>query len=550
MIEVRNLALIDNLTFYPGDGLNVISGETGAGKSMLMGAIGLLLGGRASEDSIRAGEDAAYVEAVLSVPGKLPDGQEDIEPDEDGVITLSREIRRSGPNVCRINGQVRPLSALSAVARQCIDLHGQNSQQSLLDAHNQRKILDAYGQDQTLSLCRLVSQLYRERQALMRKLAEYGGDERELARRADFLRFQLNEIESSRLSVPEEEELMKAYRRLRNAAALFEKTGRVYSSLFEGYREESIIDRLAGVEKELAAALALDEDLSPVAEQLSSAVFQLKEAAGQLRSYQESIVADESELRRVSERLELYRNLKKKYGPSVEDVLNTAATVKAELEEMENRESLRARTEQELNELERRLAEAAARLGTERRETARKLAAEIESAVHALALGGARFLIEVEDTGQIAEHGQNRVTFLFSANRSEAPLPMSKVASGGEVARLMLAVKSVLAQQDRVPTLVFDEVDAGIGGITVKSVAARLKLLAGHHQVICVTHQPLIAAAADHHFTIFKQEENSRTVTRLQPVKGDDRLQELARMLGGRDQATLNLAQKMLQSVF
>lgn len=189
-------------------------------------------------------------------------------------------------------------------------------------------------------------------------------------------------------------------------------------------------------------------------------------------------------------------------------------------------------------------------LSDARQKTARKLAAEIEAVVHTLALGGARFLIKVEDAGQIHEHGQDRVTFLFSANRGEELLPMSKIASGGEVARLMLAVKSVLARQDRVPTLVFDEVDAGIGGITVKSVASRLKLLSRHHQVICVTHQPLVAAAADHHFTIFKQEKEARTVTRLTRVTGEERLQEVARMLGGQDRATIDLAREMLQASY
>ncbi len=534
LLEVRNLALMDNLSFCPGEGLNVISGETGAGKSMLIGAIELLLGERATADSIRAGREEAFVQAVFTPPPGLF-ADDDPGLDEEGQLVLAREIRRHGPNICRINGRVQPLARLREAGRRLIDLHGQNSQQSLLSEKTQRELLDAYGGADLAPLLDKVAGFWREQVRLRKIAAGLGGDEGEAARRADFLSFQLREIEDARLTPAEEAELITLQRRLANARQLAERVGRAYNDLYGGSRDDSVLDRLGLVEKELAAAAALDGDLAEMAAQVAAAMAQLSEAARQLLDYRESIDLDEGKLAEVGERLEQYRRLKKKYGPTVADVLTLAESLRGELAAMAGREKEREKAESELLKITAALKQAADDLSQARRRAAARLSEQITAALQDLALRGATVTVSVEDSGAVGLHGQDQVSFLFSANPGEPELSLERAASGGEMARLALAVKSVLAAQDNVPTLIFDEIDAGIGGVTVKAVADRLKSLARHRQVICVTHQALIAAAADWHFSIRKERSGERTVTRLTTLDKEKREWELARMLGAEE---------------
>ncbi|NLZ38833.1 MAG: DNA repair protein RecN [Firmicutes bacterium] len=541
VLEVRNLALIDNLTFYPGSGLNVITGETGAGKSMLLDALGLLLGERASSEVIRTGEESALIQAVFT-RGKTV-WPAALETDE---IIFSREIRTSGPNVCRINGRIEPLTQLAFWGRQLVDLHGQNKQQSLLVSTTQRDLLDAYGGEELAQLKNKVFNLYQTRKKLLADLEAMGGDDAAVARQADFLRFQLEEINAAALSAEEEEDLQRKFRRLSNAQQLWERTAKVYAALYEGGYNEAIIEQLGLAEKELAAAAALDEKLSAILQQLIMAEEQITEAARELRNYQDELQLDEMELQRVSDRLETYRNIKKKYGPTLADVEQLRTQLQAELEELLNRSSKREEIEVQITLTEEALQQAARRLSQKRQETAVLLAEKINEALQSLALSGACFAISVQQEAQYGPTGCDRIEFQLAANAGEPLRSLAKTASGGEISRVMLAIKSVLAEQDAVPTLIFDEIDAGIGGLTVRNVAEKLKQLARHRQVICVTHQPLIAAAADKHFLIYKEEKGKRTVTRIKDLTLAEREVELARMLGGKDEVALQHAQKLL----
>lgn len=542
LLEVQNLALIDNLAFYPAEGLNVLSGETGAGKSMLLSAVSLLLGERATADVIRSGEDAALMQAVFSNVPHAPASE-----DETGEMLFTREVRKNGPNICRINGRVETLAQISAVGRKLVDLHGQNRQQSLLEPAAQRDLLDAYGGEKIAGLRYEYSRCYRSCCELQKALDAMGGDEASAARQADFLRFQLNEIEAAALNTEEENELAKRFRRLSNARQLLERTAKIYGDLYEGSHESALADRLGVVEKELAGAAALDETLSDILAQVAAAAAQLREAARELRGYQDNIHLDEAELSEVITRLETYKKLKKKYGPAVEDVQSLAESLRTELAELEGRSVKRNQAAAELVETEKQLKSVAARLSQARQETAQILADRIQGALQYLALGDARFAVAVKEEAVFGPCGRDSIAFEFSANAGEPLRPLAKTASGGEISRVMLAIKSVLAEQDTVPTLIFDEIDAGIGGLTVRAVAERLKQLARHRQVICVTHQPLIAAAADHHFVIFKETAAGRTSTRLKKLKEEERAHELARMLGGEEGAALAHAKELLQ---
>jgi DNA repair protein RecN (Recombination protein N) len=542
LLEVQNLALIDNLSFYPGEGLNVITGETGAGKSMLLGAVSLLLGERANPESIRAGEEAAFMQAVFTVQAELFD---DVN-NEDGELALCREIRDGGPNLCRVNGRVQPLSAMAALGTRLVDLHGQNKQQSLLDPETQRKLLDAYGGEKILSLSRDTERLYRKLASLRRELEALGGDDAARERHADFLRFQLDEIDSAALFMQEEEELEKQFRRLSNARQLGEITAKIYAELYDGSYDGAIVDRLGVVEKELASAAVMDEDLDGLLDRVVAVTVQLTEAARELHNYNDNINLDEAELQNVSQRLETYRRIKKKYGPSIEDVDNLAHSMRTELAELFGRTEKITQLEQEIKQTDKALRQTAGKFSSKRCETAKRLGAKIDEALQSLALQGAKLEISVQAGETCGVHGCDRVEFVFSANPGEPLRALSKTASGGEISRVMLAIKSVLAEQDTVPTLIFDEIDAGIGGLTVRAVAERLKALAKHRQVICVTHQPLIAAAANHHFAIYKETAKKRTVTRLRKLKESERETELARMLGGEEGVALTHARQLL----
>ncbi|NLM46605.1 MAG: DNA repair protein RecN [Firmicutes bacterium] len=539
VLEVQNLALIDNLAFYPGEGLNVITGETGAGKSMLLDALGLLLGERATADVIRGGAESALLQAVFT--RTLPDGSGEEE------LIFSREVRRSGPNICRINGRVEPLSEMARTGSQLVDLHGQNKQQSLLAAATQRDLLDAYGGEELLQTRAEVTELYRQVQKNARELEKLGGGEAAAAREADFLRFQLQEITAAALSEEEEAELEGRFRRLANARQLLEYTGRIYAGLYEDAHDNAVVDRLGVLAKELAAAVALDGSLAELLAQVESAAEQLQDAARQLQYYRDSISLDEAELQEVMLRLETYRKMKKKYGPTVLDVAATAERLQKELAELENRSARREALAAEQKRYAAKLAEAADRLTALRKKTAAVLAGRITEAMQEVALQGASFAVAVEPELQIGPYGRDRIEFLLSANVGEPLRSLAKTASGGEISRVMLAIKSVLAVEDEVETLIFDEIDAGIGGLTVGKVAEKLQQLAQHRQVICVTHQPVIAAAADNHFVLYKESAGGRTFTRIKQLTAAEREQEVARMLGSRDATALAHARELLR---
>ena len=545
LLEVANLALIDNLVFYPGAGLNVITGETGAGKSMLLGALSLLLGERANPEAIRTGEESAFMQAVFSAPEGLEADWQEIATEGEELV-ICREIRNNGPNICRVNNRVQPLSAMAGLSRRLVDLHGQNRQQSLLDPAMQRQLLDSFGGAEHTTLLEKLADLTRRAAVQKKVLADLGGDEAALTRQADFLRFQLDEMETAALDAEEEEELSQNFLRLTHAHQLLERTAKVYAELFEGAYEGAIIDKLGAVEKELASAATLDESLQGLLDKVAAASEQLTDAARELRTYHDHIRIDEARLQEVGQRLETYKSIKKKYGPTVADVDASAEKISNELAQIEGRNDAIVKTEQDLTQLRGEMKRAAGALTALRNIAANRLAAEVNEALQSLALQGAKFLVQVAETDECNRHGMDHIEFYFAANAGEPPRPLAKTASGGEISRVMLAIKSVLAMQDTVPTLIFDEIDAGIGGITVHSVAQKLHQLSRHRQVICVTHQPLIAAAADHHFAIYKETTDGRTTTKITKLNDGERETELARMLGGKEGVALEHARQML----
>ena len=537
-LAIQNFALIDGLRLELGAGLNVLTGETGAGKSIIIDAVNLVLGGRASVEVIRDPADKARIEGIFALPPvealkQLLD-ELGVEPEEDGLLILSREVSRNGRNLCRINGQTFTLTNYRRVGQFLVDLHGQHEHQSLLNPEQHLELLDSYGGEATAALRRQSAASFRELQTVIRELERWQKDEQALAQRQDLLTYQVQEIAAARLVVGEEEELTQARVILQNAETLAQRTGLAYQFTYAGERQQSSAHEMLGkAVAELKAVRGLDDRLQTIGANLEAVLYQAEEIARDLRAYLDQIDPDPKRLEELEERLDLLRQLKRKYGNSLAEILDYAQEAATELDKLEHSEAVLTDLQERRRQLAETYADAAAALSAERRKSAVILEAGINQELAYLGMPQARFAVHFQRRETPAALGQDGVEFLLSANPGEPLKPLARIASGGEMSRIMLALKTALARVDQVPTLIFDEIDTGIGGRSLEAVAARLSEVAGLHQVICVTHAAPIAGWADHHFLIEKQVEQDRTTTRTSVLLPEERIIEISRMLDG-----------------
>ena len=569
-LTVHNLAIIDKLNLKFGSGFNVLTGETGAGKSIIIDAVSLLLGGRGEADVVRSGADRAAVEGTFLLDAEIQAvigpllAEDGLEGDEPGTLLLSREIRRGGRNVCRINGRAVPVKTLEKIGQCLVDIHGQTEHLSLMRVREHADLLDRYGglwplRDQ-------ISGLVRDLRAVRRELTSLRRDERELARRVDLLSYQVNEIQAARLQIDEEGELSQERTRLANAEQLTALTGEAYHTLYESNEDQaSAVDLLQGAARALAGLVRLDPSTEALGKAAETLGYQLQDLAESVRSYRDRIEFNPERLNQVEERLGLIRSLQRKYGETIADVLAFAGRAGRELEAIEHSGERIAELEADEERLLRDLGGLGADLSARRREAGERLAAGIEAELNELNMARARFGVDLAwsdqadgayvDGRRVAfdSTGLDRVEFLVSPNVGEPLKPLIRIASGGETSRLMLALKTVLAQADRTPTLIFDEIDAGIGGRVGAVVGHKLwGLTAGdgvkarRHQVLCVTHLPQLASYGDEHLMVRKGIVGDRTVTSVSELHGDDREQELAGMLGALTDKTRASAREML----
>ncbi|MFQ6059360.1 MAG: DNA repair protein RecN [Anaerolineae bacterium] len=562
-LSISNFAIIDQLHLRFAPGFNVLTGETGAGKSIIIDAVSLVLGERADSTMIRAGADQARVEGIFVLGATQ---QEAIVPLlreyglEDGgeELILAREINRSGRHVCRVNGRAVPLKILQRVGEGLVDIHGQGEHLSLLRVREHVDFLDHYGglgelRGQVVATVKALRQVRQE-------LADLRRDERELARRMDLLEYQVNEIAAAKLRPGEEEELNQERTLLANAERLISLADEAYRALYDGREaQKSALDLLGEVAHSLTSLETLDARLGEprrVAEELS---YQVEDLARTLRDYRDRIEYDPARLRQVEERLDLIYNLKRKYGDSIEEILAFGERAARELATITHSEERIAELEEQEQALLGQLSGLAEELSQARRQVSERLAAAIEGELAELGMDRARFQVamewvEAEDGVEIGGRryafdstGVDRVEFLISPNPGEPLRPLAKIASGGETSRLMLAMKSILSAADRIPTLIFDEIDAGIGGRAGAVVGRKLWGLSPEHQVLCVTHLPQLACFADAHYQVSKEEVGGRTVTRARPVVGEERIEELTLMLGSRSEVTRQKVLEMLE---
>jgi DNA repair protein RecN (Recombination protein N) len=531
-LRIRGYAVIDDLTLTLSPGLNALTGETGAGKSIVAGALSLLLGERASSDVVRTGAGRALVEGVFDVSGR-PDllarlDELGIVP-EDGQLILAREVLAEGRNRSWINGSPATAGMVGALGSALVDLHGQHEHQSLLRGEEQRRILDAFGG--LADAAAKVWQLHEALQVTRGELEQRRARAREIAAQVDFLTFQVGEIEGAALQPDEEERILEDARRLEHARELGDEAARLHDALYAG--EDSLSDRLSDARAALERLVRLDPTLAEQSATLEGAYHQVVEVGRSLGLYAEGVEHDPDRLERLRRRQEVLFRLKRKYGPSLLDVIENGRRMRAELDELAGAEErieeleARARGEQEA------LTKAASRLSSGRGKAAGRLAQGVRAVLPDLGMPGARFEVELASLTEPGSGGAESVAFLVSVNPGFEPRALARVASGGELSRVMLALKSILAQVDQVPTLVFDEIDAGVGGVVAGGVAAKLREIAEHHQVLVITHLPQLASRAHAHLRVDKAQEAGVTVTRVTALDGEERVREIARMLGG-----------------
>ena len=579
LLSVTDFATIEQLDIELAPGFSVLTGETGAGKSIIVDALGLLLGGRADVGVVRSGARQSRVEGIFLLGGDISQNinvalnEYDIDVGEEEII-LAREVNLDGRNTCRVNGRIVPLRLLSKLAQHLVDIHGQNQHLSLLRVREHMDILDKYGG--LWQLRTEVAEWARQLTEVRQELDRLRKDEAEVAQRVDFLRYQVGEISTANLRPTEYDDLTLERDRVANAERIITLCDHAYGALYDGLdQRESVMDLIGQVSKDLSQLEQLDPSLRQNLESVDALMHQVDELARALRSYRDGIEYSPDRLHELEERLDLINRLKRKYGSTIEEILAFGERASQELEELNHREERAEGLKAREMDLRRQVGRLAGQLSEARQHAARGLADAIQEEAAGLAFGHAEVLVDIRQSdsedgvpvgtsdgvpyatpsldGESIRHlafnetGIDSVEFLISLNPGEPPRPLARIASGGEASRLMLAIKTILSTADQIPILVFDEVDAGVGGRLGSVLGQKLWGLSKSHLVLCVTHLPQIACYADHHAKVAKLASHDRTVTSVEVLDGEDRMTELSQMLGSDSGATRTNASEMLR---
>jgi DNA repair protein RecN (Recombination protein N) len=540
-LRIRNFAIIEQVNLPLAEGFNVLSGETGAGKSIIVGALGLLLGERASADLIRSGADKATVEGVFDVSGlksvaALADDR-GIEV-EDETLVLKREIATNGRGRAWINGTTVTATVLAEIGRELVNLHGQHDAQTLLDNESQRRILDAFGGAETQATT--VKKTFAELSSIRRDIANLATRRAEAEKRADYLRHVAREIEEAKLSPGEDSKLEDEARVLENADEL-RTLASTLGELLSG-EEASVMGQLGAAQRPLSSIERIDPSASRMQELFDAGFYALQELARAVDDYAGSVELDPTRLEEVRRRRDRLFGLLKKYGPSLENVIETGRSARAELDLIDTAQFDLANLNARESEVRRRLVTEAERLSEMRLSAAKKLAKAVDALLPSLGMPDGRFRVTLTSRDEPNGEGAEDVEFRVALNVGHEDRPLARVASGGELSRVMLALKTILARVDRVPTLIFDEVDAGIGGRVGLQVGDTLRRVAAEHQVFAISHLPQIAARAHHHIVVAKGAKGGVTTADITVLEGTSRVNEIARMLGGDPESKVSRA--------
>ncbi len=545
LLHIENIAIIEAADIEFAPGFNALTGETGAGKSIVIDSLSAVLGQRTSRELIRTGAEKAFVSAAFS--GMAPELTEElgIQPEADGTLLLQREIQTDGKNVCRVNGRPVTVGQLRALGARLLNIHGQHDGQQLLDEEQHIVYLDSFGRVESLAIT--YAEKYKNFTDIRRQIGALQMDEAEKARRVDTLQYQIEELRRAKLTPGEEEELTARRGMLRNAEKFLDAVAGADYALNGDDSGGGALSALRQAQDALGGVRHLDDAFGQLYERLGEAYSEVYDIAATVEDKRGELDVSPGELDRVESRMDLLYRLKKKYGATVEDMLDYQARCEAELAQIEDAGDTLARLEQALSKAEKEARQAAQALSDARKAAADRLTAQILTELQQLDMGKIRFAVDFAEK-PLDSDGMDTVRFLMSANVGEELRPIHKIASGGELARIMLAMKNVLSEQDHVGTMVFDEVDTGVSGRAAQKVAEKMARISRRKQVLCVTHLPQLAAMADTHFSVEKGERGGRTYTEVRRLDREQRRREWARLTGGShvSQTMLDGAEELL----
>jgi DNA repair protein RecN (Recombination protein N) len=533
-LHIKNIGIIDDLEINLNKGMNVLTGETGAGKTLIIDSLGIIAGGRFSKDMIRKGESFSFVELCMFAP--------DDENAVDGNIIISREIYSNGRNNCKINGRLVTVNELKNFMDNYIEIHGQNDNQKMLDNRTHIKYLDNFIGNEIESLLKQYKENFTKYNAIKKELKENYGDEKEKQRKLDLLKYQLNEIEVAKLKKGEEEALEEKRKIIMNSEKIAENLKEADSSI-----SDSGIDSISIAIRALEKIENIDTKYEEINSSLKSLYYELQEVSRDLSSYREDTYFDEEERNEIELRLDLIYSLKRKYGNNVEEILEYSEEIKEEIQKIENLDEHNNKLKKELQEVKAKMQEDAKKINTIRNQYAKILSKKINTELLELEMPNAKINVKVEFCEEeFFENGKDNVEFFIKTNIGENEHELIKIASGGEMSRIMLAIKKVLADTDKTPILIFDEIDTGISGKAANSVAEKLKDIAVSHQVLCISHLASIAAIADYNYFISKNVINERTNTNVKLLNEEEAIKEIARISSGEiNEVTLKYAEEL-----
>ena len=533
-LHIKNIGIIDDIEINLNKGLNVLTGETGAGKSLIIGSLDIISGGRFSKEMIRKGEDHSFVEICLYVP-------ED-ENAIDGNIIISREIFTNGRNMCKINGRLVTVNELKNFMKNYIEIHGQNDNQNILDSRTHIQYLDNFSGKEIKKLKEEYKEKYLKYNEIKKELKENYGDEKEKQRKLDLLKYQLNEIEEANLKVNEEEKLDEKRKIMQNSEKIVENLNAVNEAL-----GENTIDSISYAVRALEKIESIDKKYEKCNNSLKSIYYELQELSRDVFIYQEEIDFDEKERNEIEERLDLIYSLKRKYGNNIEEILNYKEEIEVEINRIENIDEYNNKLKAQMKKLEAEMNELAEKIHNLRTQNSKLLSQNINQTLKDLEMPNAKVNIHVDyKENEFFETGKDQVEIYITTNLGEDEKPLIKIASGGEMSRIMLAIKKVLSEADKMPVLVFDEIDTGISGKAANAVAEKLSSISQNHQVICISHLASIAANADYNYFISKNVKGERTNTNIKQLNEDETIKEIARISSGEiNEIALEYAQRL-----
>lgn len=548
-LSVRNVAVIDKLDINLHDGVSVLTGETGAGKSIIIDSINMILGDRANKELVRYGTDKAVVQAVFDAPKSVINILEENDIDvEDETVIITRQVTKEGKSAARINGMVVTLNILREISDRLINIHGQHDNQALLTPIRHITFLDAYADNE--EYINRYKDILSKKREIEKKISSLEMDEQEKMQRIDLLEYQVKEIKKASLEKDEEDDLREQRDIYTNAEQITKSVNEAYMNLYEGDEIQSAYDGISIAVNEISQISDLNPQLKSIYDTLNEIMYSLEDTAHEIKEFGETVEFDEQALNEIEERLDLISRLKRKYGNSIEEILEYLKKAESELNDIKLSDERTNELKEELKSITKDLKEKGNVL-TQRRENAAKVLEEnIEKSLHELNMEKSKFKVNIENDGTFYDNGMDKVEFLISTNPGEPLKPLVKIASGGELSRVMLAIKSILADSDGVDTMIFDEIDTGVSGKAAMSIAKKLAVIAKNKQVICITHLPQLTAMADNHYLIQKNTDGELASTTLKELDEEGRELELARIIDGGEVTELALshAKQMLEN--